>query len=651
MPRCQSASGNVSRLGVILFLCSAVAQAQTFTVLGSFNGPNGSNPANPGGSSIIQGPDGNFYGTTKLGGATGNGVIFKMTPSGALAALYSFSGQADGAHPQNGLTLGNDGNFYGTTPTSIFKITPSGSFTTLYDATTGSLGIDRFYGLTQASDGDFYGTSFDPGSAFRITPAGVVTVLYRFPGATPDLNEPTNTLIQGTDGNLYGSAMNGNVSSIFKMTIEGTVTKLATLPYDASPVGALVQGNDGNFYGVSQGGGINNGGSIFQMTPDGTLSTEYTFCTQPSCTDGQTPKAGLVSGKDGNFYGTTVGGGQYAAGTIFKLTLDGPLATLYSFCAQGGDCSDGNAPQGTLLQASDGTLYGASSGGGGSANLGGIFSLELEAFYVCSNTTPPVIASVNSASAYGAYPYFAPGSWLEIHGSNLADPNDPRLNNSTHSGTWSSADFNGSNAPTMLDGIRVTVDGKPAYVEYLSPTQLNVQAPADSNVGNVAITATNCHATSSPVMVPMRALAPGLLAPPNYSSGGKQYMVATNALDGTYVLNTALGASLGLLSRPAKSGDLIVAYGVGFGDVNPSFSPGVIPDQLSALVNPVTFSFVSASSSAVATLNYAGLAGDFVGLYEFYINVPMGLANGDYQIQVTQNGVAVPETFYLPVQN
>lgn len=638
----------MNKLGSILFICAAAVslQAQTFTLLGSFNGTNGSDPENAGGSSIVQGPDGNFYGTTQQGGASGNGTVFKITPGGTLTALYSFTGQADGANPQNGLTLGNDGNFYGTTPTSIFKITPSGTLTTLYNSTTGSLGIGRFYGLVQASDGNFYGTSFDGSSAFQVTPAGVLTVLYRFPGATPDLNQPTNTLIQGTDGNLYGTAMNGNVSSVFKMTLSGTVTKVATLPYDESPVGPLVQGSDGNFYGVSQGGGINNGGSIFQMTPNGTLNTAYAFCSQPSCTDGETPEAGLFLGKDGNFYGTTASGGAYTAGTIFKLTLDGPLATLYSFCAQGGYCSDGAQPEGTLFQSSDGTLYGATSEGG-AANLGGVFSLLLQAFYVCTNTTPPVVASVNSASAYGAYPYFAPGSWLEIHGSNLADPNDPRLDNPTHSGVWTSADFNVLNAPTMLDGIRVTVDGKPAYVAYLSPTQLNVQAPADSNINNVAITATNCHATSPPVMVPMRALAPGLLAPPNYSSGGKQYMVATNALDGIYVLDTALGASLGLMSQPAKPGDLIVAYGVGFGDVNPAFPPGVIPDQLSSLVNPVTFSF----GSNVATLNYAGLAGDFVGLYEFYINVPVGLANGDYQITVTQNGVSVPQTLYLTVQN
>jgi uncharacterized repeat protein (TIGR03803 family) len=511
---------NTVRLGAILFICAAAvsSQAQTFTVLGSFNGPNGGAPQNAGGSSIVQGPDGNFYGTTKLGGATGNGTVFKITPGGTLTAIYSFTGQADGGNPQNGLTLGKDGIFYGTTPTSIFKITPSGTLTTLYNATTGSLGIGRFYGLTQASDGNFYGTSFDPASAFQMTPAGVLTVLYRFAGATPDLNQPTNMLIQGSDGNLYGTAMNGNVSSVFKMTLSGTVTKVATLPYDESPAGPLVPASDGNIYGVSRGGGINNGGSIFQMTPDGVLNTVYTFCYLPSCYDGETPEGGLVQGKDGNFYGTTEGGGQYAAGTIFKLTLDGPLATLYSFCAQGGYCSDGAQPEGTLFQSSDGTLYGTTSEGG-AANLGGIFSLQLQAFYVCTNTTPPVISSVNSASAYGAYPYFAPGSWLEIHGSNLADPNDPRLNNSTHSGVWTSADFNASNAPTMLDGISATVDGKPAYVEYLSPTQLNVQAPADSNTNNVAITATNCHATSSPVMVPMRALAPGLLAPLNYSSG------------------------------------------------------------------------------------------------------------------------------------
>jgi uncharacterized protein (TIGR03437 family) len=165
--------------------------------------------------------------------------------------------------------------------------------------------------------------------------------------------------------------------------------------------------------------------------------------------------------------------------------------------------------------------------------------------------------------------------------------------------------------------------------------------------GIVGVTVTNCNATSSPLMFTREGLAPGLLAPSNYSSAGKQYLVATFASDGAYVLNKSLGASFGLNSRPAKPGDLIIAYGIGFGDVTPAIGPGVIVQQSDALTNPVTFSF----GSTPASLSYAGLAGGFVGLYEFYIAVPSGLTSGDYQINVAQNGKPLPQTVYLTVQN
>ena len=264
---------------------------------------------------------------------------------------------------------------------------------------------------------------------------------------------------------------------------------------------------------------------------------------------------------------------------------------------------------------------------------------------LCSNTVPPVISSVDSASAYGGYSYFASGSWLEIKGSNLADPNDPRLMAPVNPGQWTATDFNGANAPEMLDGISASINAKSAYVWYLSPGQINVQAPEDSATGNVAITVTNCKATSPPFTFARRALAPGLLAPPSFNLGGKQYLVATFKSDGAYVLNT--GAVAGINSRPAKPGDLIIAYGIGFGDVTPSNLPGVIVEQINALNNPVTVAFGSTN----ATLSYAGLAGNFVGLYEFYITVPPGLANGDYQVNVTQNGITVPQTVFLTVHN
>lgn len=265
----------------------------------------------------------------------------------------------------------------------------------------------------------------------------------------------------------------------------------------------------------------------------------------------------------------------------------------------------------------------------------------------CTNTAPPVITSIDSASGYGGYAYFASGTWLEIKGTNLADPAYPRLTAATNPGQWTSADFSGSNAPTTLDGISVSVNGMPAYVWYLSTGQLNVQAPEDSATGNVAITVTNCNATSSPIMFARRALAPGFLAPTNYTANGTQYLVATFQSGGAYVLNTATGTSFGLTSRPAKPGDGIILYGIGFGDVTPSILPGVIAGASNTLVNPVTISFGSNNASIV----YQGLAGGFVGLYEFYVTVPTGLANGDYQINVTQGTTTVPQTMSLTVHN
>lgn len=203
------------------------------------------------------------------------------------------------------------------------------------------------------------------------------------------------------------------------------------------------------------------------------------------------------------------------------------------------------------------------------------------------------------------------------------------------------------NAPTLLDGIKVSINGKPAYVWYLSPGQINVQAPEDIATGNVSLTVTNCNATSSAFTFARRELAPGLLAPASFSISGTQYMVATFGSDGSYVLNTGVGAGLGIKSRPAKPGDLIIAYGIGFGDVTPTILPGVIVEQSNALTNPVTISF----GTTPTTLSYSGLAGNFVGLYEFYITVPASLANGDYQISVSQNGTKVPQTIYLNVHN
>jgi uncharacterized protein (TIGR03437 family) len=660
MKQIPARTGDLMRiLGVALLLVPTVCKGQVYSILANLNTTTGSKPK----AGLVQGADGNFYGTTSAGGTSNNGTFFKMTPNGAVTVLYNLT-PADGSLP-SALIQAMDGNFYGTTMNggpngygmccgTVFRITPSGTFTTLYVFTGATPdGANPESGVIQGTDGNFYGTTFNGGVlggvVFKMTPTGSLTSLYSFGSAPTDGLNPVG-LVQSADGNFYGATYAGGSHSqgtIFKLTLTGELTTLYSFGSSFTdgqyPQAGLVEGSDGNFYGTTQDGGTHSSGTIFKITPAGAYTSLYSL---GSGADGEQPQSALIQSVDGSLYGSTNGG----CGTVFKISVAGVLSTIHTFCSSS---TDGAGPVSSLTQGTDGSLYGTTSQGGtsgiGSSGSGTVFRLQLSgsAPYTCTNTTPPTITSVDSASAYGAFPYFSSGSWLEIKGTNLADPADPRLTVATNPGQWTSADFNSSNAPTSLDGISATVNGKPAYIYYLSTGQLNVQAPEDSATGNVAITVTNCKATSSPVMFQRRASAPGFLAPTNYTANGTQYMVATFQSDGAYVLNTATGAAFGLNSRPAKPGDGIIAYGIGFGDVTPSILPGVIAGATNALVNPVTISF----GTTKATVAYAGLAGGFVGLYEFYFTVPPTLGSGDYQIEVTQSGVTVPQTLYLTVQS
>ena|ERR1017187_7793835 len=249
----------------------------------------------------------------------------------------------------------------------------------------------------------------------------------------------------------------------------------------------------------------------------------------------------------------------------------------------------------------------------------------------CTIPAAPVITSVNSATDFGGLPNFAPGSWLEVKGSNLGV--DTRL--------WTGSDFQGVNAPTGLDTSRVSIDGNAGFVYYISGGQINVQAPADSVTGPVKITVTTCAGTSTAMTAQEATLAPGMLAPASFNVNGKQYLVALFQDGVTFVGNTNLIA--GVPFRPAKPGDSLTAYGIGFGAVAPAIAPGVVVGQQNNIPN-LTISF----GQTPATLSYAGLAPGNIGLYQFNITVPQ-VADGDYQIKVNAGAVPVPQTLYLTV--
>jgi uncharacterized protein (TIGR03437 family) len=211
-----------------------------------------------------------------------------------------------------------------------------------------------------------------------------------------------------------------------------------------------------------------------------------------------------------------------------------------------------------------------------------------------------------SASAFGGFPAVAPGSWVEIYGSNLA---------ATTRG-WTGADFSGNSAPTSIDGVQVSIGGENAFVAYVSPGQVNAQLPSDIAIGGpLQILVTYGGVSSAPVNVTVNATEPGPLAPTAFQVEGNQY-VAALLPDGTYAMPT--GAVAGVNSRPAVPGETITMYGIGFGSVTPAFLAGQIVTQPNQLMLPLQIMF----GQTAAQVSYSGLAPNLVGLYQFNVVVP-----------------------------
>ena len=381
---------------MLLLLATTTSPGQVFTTLVNFDITNGANPE----SSLVQGVDGNLYGTTTMGGTNNWGTVFTITEGGALTTLYSFCNGlfcTDSMRPTAGLVLALDGFFYGTTEYggsssvgTVFRISPGAAFTNLNSFTFGRYPMAA---LVQNRNGNFFGTTFgsegEGSTVFRMTADGALVPLYTFCEnlTCVDGISPWAGVIEGIDGDFYGTTtLGGNLTcgggagcgTVFKATAEGTLTTLHSFSaHDGSnPYGTLVQATDGNFYGTTRFGGANNGGTIFRITSAGALTTLYSFCAQGGCADGSNPWAGLIQATDGNLYGTTNTGGNLACGgglgcgTLFKITRNGTLTVLHNF-----DTAHGDSSYGCLLQATDGKIYGTTAFGG-TDNQGTVFRLS-----------------------------------------------------------------------------------------------------------------------------------------------------------------------------------------------------------------------------------------------------------------------------------
>lgn len=358
---------------------------------------------------LVQGTDGNFYGTTQFGGAVSNGTAFKISAGGSFTSLYSFTNGIDGAEPVAGLALGSDGNFYGAAlyggsnrMGTLFKMSASGLLTPLYSFTNGNGGLFPLATLLLGSDGNFYGTTENGGGApgigdgtvFKMAPNGLFTPLYSFTNGD-DGSVPLGGLAQGDDGNFYGTTKLGGrrgSGTVFKISSGGTFTPVYSFTNGTdggNPLDTLALGSDGNFYGTTQAGGVGVGGTVFSITTAGSLKTLYAFTNNNN--GGEFPDAGLALGSDGNFYGTTYAGGSNGYGTVFKITAGASFTPLYSFT----NGIDGANPEASLVQGSDVNFYGTTIDGGTSGD-GAIFKITP------SGSLTPLYSFTNGAD--GAYP-------------------------------------------------------------------------------------------------------------------------------------------------------------------------------------------------------------------------------------------------------
>ena len=444
--------------------CAATAissPAQTFTTLASFNNTNGSFSQAP----LIQGFDGNLYGTTDDGGLRASGTAFKITLAGQLTLVHYFCARtncADGEVPESALVPATNGDLYGITSSggsgcsycgTVFQITSRGTLFTLHNF-DGSDGLNPL-GLMQAGNGDFYGITSTGGSGsggtiFRMTPTGTLTTLYNF----EDFNYPVAGLVEGTGGDFYGTTITyagGGYGTIFKMTADGAVTTLRNFSgADGSwPVAPLMEASNGNFYGTTAQGGpassicVTTGcGTVFEITPEGVLTTLHYFAGP----DGLSPSGALIQGSDGNLYGTTSSGGpansscRLGCGTIFQITPEGKFTTLHTF-----DGLDGQYPYVALVQATDGNFYGTTYAGGSSTacteGCGTVFRLSMG--------LSPFVETVPTAKC--------PGRSVKILGTDLTG------------------------------ATSVAFNGVAATFTVVSPTEIITTVPAGATTGKVEV--------------------------------------------------------------------------------------------------------------------------------------------------------------------
>ncbi len=369
-----------------------------------------------------------------------------------------------------------------------------------------------------------------------------------------------------------------------------------------------------------------NGGPIAgNISADWNITMDYTL-TAPVFFD-QVVQQWVASG-------TPVGPLTNGIGSICCASASNPILPGWSYYNSGFTVPYPSGPFSNWQQIYV-DPYSLVSSGGINPNTANEFIFAL---HFTLQSAVPTITNVISASQYGAFPTIAPGSWIEIYGTNLGEVAQE----------WSSTNFSGVNdayAPTALGGTSVTVGGQAAFTEYVSPGQVNVQVPGGIPSGSQPVVVKTEAGSSAPFDVTVNTTQAGLLAPSSFDLNGTQYVVALFSDGVTYAL--APGAITGVSSRLPKPGDTITLYGVGFGQVNEGIPPGEVASGQTSLAAPLTVSI----GGTEATVSYQGLAPGYVGLYQFNVVVPSIAATNAAAVTFTLGGVAGTQKLNLPIGN